>query len=85
MVWEINHLTPTGRILILSKKAQISLIQLKTGNTLLKKEALHIKLKKPVLNSGLNDLKVCKGFNCLTNLFSRHILMRCYHGFSNCF
>ena len=40
-------------------------------NTLLIKEALHIKLKKPILNSSLN-------------LYSRHIRMRRYHGFSNC-
>ena len=41
-------------------------------NTLLIKEALHIKLKKPILKSNLN-------------LYSRHILMRRYHGFSNWF
>ena len=50
-------------------------------NTLLIKKALHIRLKKPVLNSGLkasNELQ-------LVNLYSRHIRMCCYHGFSNCF
>ena len=42
-----------------------------------------VAIKNVELGPWMDDFR--KSFNYLTNLYSRYIHMRCYHGFSNCF